>query len=107
MTPVATVEDVTDAEPPAYSFEAFYRAKIRAALRLAALLGADDPEDVAQESMTRVEPHLARLPNDAVRTAYLRRAVVNLTRDRWRRQQRATARHPNHPVSTPGAEEAA
>jgi len=106
-TPGSIVADVDEPDASSYSFERFYRAKIGAAFRLAAMLGADDPEDVAQGSMARVEPHLERLPDDGARTAYLRRAVVNLVRDRWRHQQRGAARHVFDQATAPGAEEAA
>jgi RNA polymerase sigma factor (sigma-70 family) len=105
--PGTIAADIADPGAKPYSFEQFYRAKVGTAVRLAALLGADDPEDVAQESMARVEPHLERLPDDVARTAYLRRAVVNLARDRWRHQQRGAARHVFDAATVAGAEELA
>jgi RNA polymerase sigma factor (sigma-70 family) len=63
--------------------------------RLAALLGAEDPEDVAAESFCRLYAARSRLrgqETDVV--AYLNRIVVNDVRDRARR--RLTAKEKSH-----------
>lgn len=49
--------------------------------RLAHLLGADDPEDIAQEAFVRLH---ARWGQVDVPLGYLRRTVVNLSRSRLR-----------------------
>ncbi|HET7357539.1 MAG TPA: sigma-70 family RNA polymerase sigma factor [Nocardioidaceae bacterium] len=55
-------------------------------VRLAALLGADDPEDVAAEAFCRLYAARRRLrEDDAAVVGYLNRIVVNLVRDRQRR----------------------
>jgi DNA-directed RNA polymerase specialized sigma24 family protein len=53
-------------------------------VRLAALLGADDPEDIAQEAFVRLEQRLDRLPASVNTAAYRRTTVVNLSRSRLR-----------------------
>jgi RNA polymerase sigma-70 factor (sigma-E family) len=65
-------------------FELLFSAHFARMVRLAALLGADDPEDIAQEAFARLEQRLDRLPPDVNAAAYLRTTVVNLTRSRLR-----------------------
>ena len=70
----------------AAAFEAFFRRHAVRVVRLAALLGADDPEDVAQEAFCRVFAARGRLHAiDDSAAAYLNRTVVNLVRSRGRR----------------------
>lgn len=69
----------------AATFESFFRAEIEAAVRLAALLGSDDPEDVAQDCMVRLHERWRQFADAGQARAYLRRAIVNACRDRWRR----------------------
>jgi RNA polymerase sigma-70 factor (sigma-E family) len=52
--------------------------------RLAAMLGADDPEDVAQEAFVRLHGRRGRLRDPQAAVGYLRTTVVNLTRSRTR-----------------------
>lgn len=68
-------------------FEAYYRARIAPTVRLAALLGCEDPENAAQEAMVRLHGRWPGFATDADATAFLRRIVVNLSRDQWRRSQ--------------------
>lgn len=77
----------------------FYACATRL-VRLAALLGAADPEDVVQEAFCRVFAARGRLRgnNDEV-SAYLRRAVVNEVRDRHRR--RSVAQRGAHLIAVP------
>jgi RNA polymerase sigma factor (sigma-70 family) len=79
-------------------FAALFRAEFTKMVRLAALLGADDPEDIAQEAFTRLEPRLERLPAGTNTKAYLRATVVNLTRSRLRHLRVARRFVPNHPL---------
>ncbi len=51
---------------------------------LALLLGADDPDDIAQEAFVRLHQRRRRLRDPQAAVAYLRRTVVNLTRNRIR-----------------------
>jgi RNA polymerase sigma factor (sigma-70 family) len=71
--------------------EEMFRDRYLEMVRLAGLLGADDPEDIAQEAFLRLmkaAPGAGTLP-------YLRAIVVNLTRNRHRHlrvvRQRAMA----------------
>jgi RNA polymerase sigma factor (sigma-70 family) len=72
-------------------FRGLFDTHVTHVVRLAGLLGADDPEDIAQEAFCRLYERRDRLSgtvNDA--GAYLNRTVVNLVRDRHRR---ATTQH--------------
>jgi DNA-directed RNA polymerase specialized sigma24 family protein len=85
-------------EPP--DFDALFVANARRVTRLAALLGAADPEDLAQEAFCRLYQARARLDGSAERTvAYLNRIVVNEVRSRARRDQ--TARRSSHLLLVP------
>ena len=82
-------------------FDALFLAHARRVVRLAALLGADDPEDVAQEAFCRLYAARERLEEDGHRVvAYLNRIVVNDVRSRARRSQ--TARGSAHLLAVPG-----
>jgi RNA polymerase sigma-70 factor (sigma-E family) len=61
-----------------------FRARYPEMVRLADLLGADDPEDVAQEAFARLirKRDTLRDPDSAL--AYVRTSVCNLTRNRHR-----------------------
>lgn len=74
---------MTDPDPEA--FEPFYRREWAGAVRLCHLLTGVDAvaEDLAQESLTRVQPRFASLDNPA---AYLRTTVVNTCRS-WQRSR--------------------
>jgi RNA polymerase sigma-70 factor (sigma-E family) len=52
--------------------------------RLAAMLGADDPEDVAQEAFVRLHRRRRTLRDTHASLGYLRTTVVNLSRSRVR-----------------------
>jgi RNA polymerase sigma factor (sigma-70 family) len=64
--------------------------------RLAFLLGADDPENIAQEAFVRLHARWATLTDEDRATAYLRRTVVNLSRSRLR-HLRVVRRSPREP----------
>ena len=69
-------------------FSTLFYASAARLVRLAALLGAADPEDVVQEAFCRVFAARGRIRGtDHEVSAYLRRAVVNEVRDRHRRRQ--------------------
>jgi RNA polymerase sigma-70 factor (sigma-E family) len=53
--------------------------------RLAAMLGADDPEDLAQEAFARLYRRREALRDPNAALAYLRATVCNLTRNQVRR----------------------
>ena len=64
--------------------EELFRARYLEMVRLAGLLGADDPEDIAQEAFTRLMNKEPDLGDARAALAYLRAIVVNLTRNRHR-----------------------
>ena len=75
-------------------YEMLFHGHFGALTRLAALLGADDPEDVAQEAFVRLSRRSGSLRDPHAAAGYLRTTVVNLTRSRHRhlsvvRRQRA------------------
>ncbi len=85
--------------PDGTDIEGLFRARYLEMVRLAGLLGADDPEDIAQEAFTRLmnkEPDLS----DAQRAlGYLRAIVVNLTRNRHRHLRVVRQRTPTAAAS--------
>jgi RNA polymerase sigma factor (sigma-70 family) len=72
------------ADDAAASVAGLFRARYPEMVRLADLLGADDPEDIAQEAFARlIRKHgVLRDPGSAL--AYVRAIVVNLVRNRHR-----------------------
>jgi RNA polymerase sigma factor (sigma-70 family) len=80
----------TDAPDAASDFEAFYRAELDWARRLAFLLtsNAESAEDIAQEAFLCLQGRLQKL--DTPR-AYLRVTIVNLCRKHGRNQSRSAA----------------
>ena len=65
-----------------HGVEELFRGRYLEMVRLAGLLGADDPEDIAQEAFTRLMRRQLDEPRAAL--GYLRAIVVNLTRNRHR-----------------------
>lgn len=61
-------------------FQVHYRTMVR----LAALLGADDPEDIAQEAFARLHGGLGGLRDPGAAVSYVRKTVVTLTNSRHR-----------------------
>lgn len=84
--------EATQAAPVAAAFDAIYDAiyadlfdgHFWGLVRLARLLGADDPEDVVQESFVRLHRKRAALRDPTAALAYLRSTVLNLSRSRLR-----------------------
>lgn len=78
-------------------FDALFDGNFEAMKRLAYLLGADDPENIAQEAFVRLHDRWSTLTEADKAQAYLRRTVVNLSRSRLRhlRVVRRTPREPN------------
>jgi RNA polymerase sigma factor (sigma-70 family) len=70
--------------------------------RLAFLLGADDPENIAQEAFVRLHGRWASLGGADKALPYLRRTVVNLSRSRLRhlRVVRRAPREPNRDIAS-------
>ena len=69
---------------PALAYEQLFHAHFRGMVRLAAMLGADDPEDLAQEAFVRLHGRARALRDPHAAVGYLRTTVVNLTRSRLR-----------------------
>lgn len=61
-----------------------YRTRYAELVRLADLLGADDPEDIAQEAFARLIRRHGSLRDPGAALAYVRATVCNLTRNRHR-----------------------
>jgi DNA-directed RNA polymerase specialized sigma24 family protein len=73
--------------------EELFRARYLEMVRLAGLLGADDPEDIAQEAFTRLMNKDRGLGDAQTALPYLRAIVVNLTRNRHRPPAGGPAAH--------------
>lgn len=65
-------------------FDALFDQCFEPMKRLAFLLGADDPENIAQEAFVRLHDRWSGLADPEKALAYLRRTVVNLSRSRLR-----------------------
>lgn len=90
--------------------EQLFAREYRRTVSLAGLLGAADPEDVAQEAFVRIRGKLASLRDPAAAAAYLRTTVLNATRSEHRREAirkrlRASGRLRPAPAVEPSAEE--
>lgn len=88
--------------PPGHAelFAAHYGSLVR----LAGLLGADDPEDIAQEAFARL--HTRRLRDEGAALGYLRSTVCNLTRNRLRHLRITRLRRPEPPEHARSSEHA-
>lgn len=80
LSPVPSPE----VHPDETDVEGLFRARYLEMVRLAGLLGADDPEDIAQEAFTRLMNREPGLGAAQVALPYLRTIVINLTRNRHR-----------------------
>lgn len=72
------------------SIAELFRSHYQQAVQLAGLLGAADPEDVAQEAFLRILPRIESLADAESAAGYLRATVVNLTRSGFRRKAMAS-----------------
>ncbi|WP_245966625.1 RNA polymerase sigma factor [Sphaerisporangium album] len=88
------------------TFAEIFAAHYPAMVRLAGLLGADDPEDIAQEAFARLHRRQGRLRDDAAAVPYLRAIVCNLTRNRVRHLRLVRLRRPDPPPPVPSGEQA-
>jgi RNA polymerase sigma factor (sigma-70 family) len=70
--------------PSSAYVEDLFRGRYLEMVRLAGLLGADDPEDIAQEAFARLMNRDLRLDDPQALLGYLRAIVCNLTRNRHR-----------------------
>lgn len=83
-------------------FDALFDQNFEPMKRLAFLLGADDPENIAQEAFVRLHDRWGRLASADKALPYLRRTVVNLSRSRLRhlRIVRRAPREPDHDIAS-------
>src|ERR1043166_1099904 len=82
---MATLRAGLDAgDDAATGVSGLFRARYPEMVRLADLLGADDPEDIAQEAFARLIRKHDTLRDQAAALAYVRAIEVNLTRNRHR-----------------------
>jgi RNA polymerase sigma factor (sigma-70 family) len=89
--------------PAAVDVAVLFRARYLEMVRLAGLLGADDPEDIAQEAFARL---MRKGGLGADPASYLRAIVCNLTRNRHRHLRVVRAKT-LRAVSEPSSEQAA
>ena len=85
-------------------YQELFHGQFAAMTRLAAMLGADDPEDVAQEAFVRLHRRSRTLRDPHAAVAYLRSTVVNLTRSRMRHLSVVRRLAPPPPPDVPSAE---
>ena len=81
-------------ETGAVQVSGLFRARYPEMVRLADLLGADDPEDIAQEAFARLIRKTGSLRDPAAAVAYVRSTVCNLVRNRHRHLRVAPAADP-------------
>jgi RNA polymerase sigma-70 factor (sigma-E family) len=86
------------------SYEELFHGQFAAMTRLAAVLGADDPEDVAQEAFVRLHGRTRTLRDPHAAIGYLRTTVVNLTRSRLRHLAVVRRHPPDRPRDAASAE---
>jgi len=84
------VESAAAEPPPSLSIAEIFQAHYADVARLAAMLGADDPEDVAQEAFARLYRRQDTLRDPGAALAYLRAIACNLTLNRVRHLQVAS-----------------
>jgi RNA polymerase sigma-70 factor (sigma-E family) len=98
------VADREDARMDGDGYQELFHGQFAAMTRLAAMLGADDPEDVAQEAFVRLHRRSRTLRDPHAAVAYLRTTVVNLTRSRLRHLSVVRRLAPGPPPDVPSAE---
>lgn len=98
----AAGDDSDEAQPPGVEehFREFIDARAGALLRTAFLLTGDHghAEDLLQNALIRAHRHWRRVYKDGQPEAYVRKILVNLNTDRWRRRS-------SHEVATVAASE--
>ena len=75
-------------------FDSIFRDHFASMVRLAHLLGSDDPENAAQEAFSRLHARLSRLAEPERAVGYLRACLINITRARHAHFA-VMARHPH------------
>jgi len=102
--------DETDTDPPGAeaAVAGLFEARYPELVRLAGLLGADDPEDIAQEAFARLLRRYGSLRDADAALGYVRATVCNLTRNRRRHLRVVRLRAPaERPVDVQSSEQAA
>ena len=85
-------------------FELIFRAHFTPMVRLAHLLGSDDPENAAQEAFAKLHGRIRLLAEPEKAVAYLRTCLVNLTRSRHAHLSVVRRYVPPRPVDAASAE---
>jgi RNA polymerase sigma-70 factor (sigma-E family) len=85
------------------AYQQLFHGQFATMTRLAAMLGADDPEDVAQEAFVRLHRRRRTLRDPHASIGYLRTTVVNLSRSRVRH---LSVVRRNRPAPAPDVESA-
>src|SRR5260370_25815882 len=85
--------------PDGTDIEGLFRARYLEMVRLAGLLGADDPKDIAQEAFTRLMNKKPDLGDAQDAAGYLRAIVGNLTPNRHRHPPGVRRRTPSAATS--------
>lgn len=102
--------DARGADPRAAADAAvagLFAARYPELVRLAGLLGADDPEDIAQEAFARLLRNAGSLRDAGAALGYVRATVCNLTRNRRRHLRVMRLRTPPAPADEESSEQAA
>jgi len=85
---------LTSPESGALAVSGLFRERYPEMVRLADLLGADDPEDIAQEAFAQLIRKQRSLRDPDAAVAYVRASVCNLVRNRHRHLRVARLRAP-------------
>jgi DNA-directed RNA polymerase specialized sigma24 family protein len=92
---VETLDDIPAVPPDAETaVTGLFAARYPELMRLAGLLGADDPEDIAQEAFARLLRGYGSHRDADAALAYARATVCNLTRNRRLHLRVARVRRP-------------
>jgi RNA polymerase sigma-70 factor (sigma-E family) len=99
--------DETGVDPPGAqaAVAGLFTARYPELVRLAGLLGADDPEDIAQEAFARLLRSYGSLRDADAALGYVRATVCNLTRNR-RRHLRVVRLRTERPADVASSEHA-
>jgi RNA polymerase sigma-70 factor (sigma-E family) len=98
----------TDPHDAEAAVAGLFEARYPELVRLAGLLGADDPEDIAQEAFARLLRRYGSLRDADAALGYVRATVCNLTRNRQRHLRVVRLRTPvEHPPDAESSEQAA
>jgi len=105
---VEILDDRDTGQPGAEAAVAgLFSARYPELVRLAGLLGADDPEDIAQEAFARLLRAYGSLRDASAALPYVRATVCNLTRNRRRHLRVARLRAPaERPADVASSEQA-